>query len=254
MSNETKSVKDIFLATVEKPSPADRAAFLDEACAGDAALRGRVEALLKAHDEPGSFLEKPAVELAHEPDPGAMPEEAGQAAGPPMFESGSTGPYDPPPERPGTVIGPYKLLQLLGEGGMGTVYLAQQDEPVKRQVALKIIKAGMDSGQVLARFEQERQALAVLDHPNIAKVLDAGTTGSEPRTSVSGSAVPLTNVRGSEMRSAGRPFFVMELVKGIPVTNTATKSTFPRKSDWNCSSLFATQCSTRIRRGLSTAI
>src|SRR5205085_9283801 len=97
-------------------------------------------------------------------------------------------------ETVGSRIGPYKLRQQLGEGGMGTVYLAEQQEPVQRRVALKIIKAGMDSAHVIARFEQERQALAVLDHPNIAKVLDANTT------------------------AAGRPYFVMELVKGIPIT------------------------------------
>src|SRR5262249_48508144 len=100
----------------------------------------------------------------------------------------------PPAEGPGTRIGPYKLLEPIGEGGMGTVWMAEQTEPVNRLVALKVIKAGLDSAQVIARFEAERQALALMDHPNIAKVLDAGTTES------------------------GRPFFVMELVKGVPVT------------------------------------
>jgi serine/threonine-protein kinase len=99
-----------------------------------------------------------------------------------------------PTEGPGSRIGPYKLLQQIGEGGMGTVFMAEQQEPVRRQVALKVIKPGMDSRQVIARFEAERQALALMDHPNIAKVLDAGTTES------------------------GRPYFVMELVKGVPVT------------------------------------
>ena len=101
---------------------------------------------------------------------------------------------DSPAEGPGTIIGPYKLLQQLGEGGMGTVFMAEQEKPVRRKVAIKIIKAGLDSAHILARFEQERQALAVMDHPNIAKVLDAGTT------------------------STGRPYFVMELVKGIAIT------------------------------------
>ena len=103
---------------------------------------------------------------------------------------------DQPPslERPGMSIGPYKLLQQIGEGGMGVVFMAEQQEPVRRKVALKIIKPGMDSGQVIARFEAERQALAMMDHPNIARVLDAGTTDS------------------------GRPYFVMELVKGVPIT------------------------------------
>src|SRR6185369_4031787 len=101
-----------------------------------------------------------------------------------------------PPSRegPGTVIGPYKLLQQIGEGGMGTVFMAEQTRPVQRRVAVKVIKAGMDSKQVIARFEAERQALALMDHPNIARVLDAGTT------------------------SAGRPYFVMDLVKGMPIT------------------------------------
>src|SRR5262249_2091512 len=97
-------------------------------------------------------------------------------------------------EAPGTVMGPYKLIEPIGEGGMGTVWMAQQTEPVKRVVAVKLIKAGMDSKQVIARFEAERQALALMDHPNIARVLDGGTT------------------------SAGRPYFVMDLVKGVPIT------------------------------------
>ena len=104
-------------------------------------------------------------------------------------------PLDQPvTEQPGDSIGPYKLLQQIGEGGMGVVYMAEQTEPVERRVALKIIKPGMDTRQVIARFEAERQALAMMDHPNIAKVLDAGTTDT------------------------GRPYFVMELVKGMPVT------------------------------------
>ena len=103
-------------------------------------------------------------------------------------------------EKPGTQIGPYKLLQQIGEGGMGVVYMAEQNEPVKRRVALKIIKPGMDTRQVIARFEAERQALAMMDHPNIAKVLDAGTTDS------------------------GRPYFVMELVNGLPVTQVLRRA------------------------------
>ncbi len=167
----------IFAQALEKKAPQERAAYLDEACAGDAAQRQRIEVLLRSHEQAGSFLEKPAAEAtgAYEP--------AGEAPG-------STASV----EVAGTRIGPYKLLQLLGEGGMGAVYLAEQEQPVRRLVALKIIKAGMDSRQVIARFEQERQALAVMDHPNIARVLDAGTTAT------------------------GRPYFVMELVKGIPIT------------------------------------
>ncbi|MFO0811354.1 MAG: serine/threonine-protein kinase [Gemmataceae bacterium] len=161
-------VESIFFAAIQKPTPAERAAYLAEACGGDADLCARVERLLAAQPQVGSFLEQPAA---------------------------GTGEYTPDvADRCGERIGPYKLLQRLGEGGMGEVWMAEQTEPVKRRVALKLVKPGMDSRQVIARFEAERQALAIMDHPNIAKVLDAGTT------------------------PAGRPFFVMELVKGVPVT------------------------------------
>jgi serine/threonine protein kinase len=197
MSTEPKNVKEVFLAVVEKASGPERAAFLDEVCAGDPGLRQRVEALLKAHDDPRSFLEKPALDMATTED-------------------------EPKAARPGAVIGPYKLLQQIGEGGMGVVYMAQQTEPVKRLVALKIIKAGMDSAEVLARFEQERQALAMMDHPNIAKVLDAGTTGEpaahgEPGALATGESLGKTPVAHAP-GSPGRPYFVMELVKGVPIT------------------------------------
>src|ERR1035441_10137794 len=126
----------------------ERAAFLDKACVGDAALRQRVEELLQAKDEAGDFLESPAAV----PPGGAVPAV--------------------PAEKPGDRIGRYKLLQQIGEGGCGVVYMAEQEEPVRRRVALKVIKLGMDTKQVIARFEAERQALALMDHPNIAKVLD----------------------------------------------------------------------------------
>jgi len=144
------NAEDIFLATIEKQTPAERAAFLESACGLDAQLRAQVMGLLKSHDEAGSFLD-------------------GE-----LFDNTPTT-ARPLAERPGTQIGPYKLLQQIGEGGMGTVYMAEQTEPVKRKVALKVIKAGMDSRQVIARFEAERQALAMMDHVNIARVLDAGT-------------------------------------------------------------------------------
>src|SRR5206468_4501895 len=121
-----------------------------DACGGDADLRRRVEILLQAHVGDESLLGKPAIAL-----------------------DATT--QQPPPERLGALIGPYKLLEQIGEGGMGIVYMAQQTQPVKRKVALKVIKPGMDSKQVIARFEAERQALAMMDHPNIAKILDAGT-------------------------------------------------------------------------------
>jgi serine/threonine protein kinase/Tfp pilus assembly protein PilF len=181
MPVDPQRVQSAFLAAVEAPDPDARAAILDRECQGDGELRRRVEALLKAHDQPGSSLDQPAG------DPGVTGEVApGRWLDPQALP--------PLSEGPGSRVGPYKLLQLLGEGGMGAVFLAEQEQPVKRRVALKVVKAGMDSARVLARFEAERQALALMDHPHIAKVLDAGTTQS------------------------GRPYFVMELVKGIPLT------------------------------------
>ena len=165
------SPMEIFNEALDRGSPAERAAYLDRACAGDPALRARVEALLAVHDRAGEFLEAPALA----PTIDASPPEPAECAG--------------------TVIGPYKLLERIGEGGMGAVYVAEQVAPVRRRVALKVIKPGMDTKQVVARFEAERQALALMDHPNIARVHDAGATES------------------------GRPYFVMELVRGIPITD-----------------------------------
>src|SRR3989440_4477012 len=145
--------QSIFIEALEKEDPAERAAFLDRTCAADLALRQRVERLLQRHEQPGSFLESPAPNLVATVDEPAVS------------------------ERPGAVIGPYKLLQQIGEGGMGTVFMAEQTHPVQRKVALKVIRAGMDSHQVIARFEAERQALAMMDHVNIARVFDGGTTG-----------------------------------------------------------------------------
>jgi serine/threonine protein kinase len=159
--------REIFAAALHQEDAADRAAYLDDACAADGALRQRVESLLAEHQQLGSFMEVAPSEATID---------------------------QPVSERPGTQIGPYKLLQQIGEGGMGVVYMAEQSEPVQRKVALKVIKPGMDSRQVVARFEAEKQALALMDHINIARVLDAGTT------------------------EAGRPYFVMELVHGVPIT------------------------------------
>jgi serine/threonine protein kinase/tetratricopeptide (TPR) repeat protein len=177
MTTSAERLKDVFDQAAEIAPPTDRAAFLDEACGGDADLRARVETLLRAHAEAGSFLEYPAAGPA-----GTAPFGAVETA------------LHSPPEQVGAMIGPYKLLQQIGEGGMGTVYMAEQTHPVQRKVALKVIKAGMDSREVIARFEAERQALAMMDHMNIARVLDAGTTES------------------------GLPYFVMELVRGVPIT------------------------------------
>jgi serine/threonine protein kinase len=201
-------VRSLFGRALEIESAAERAAFLDEACGGNAELRAEVESLLQAIDNAGSFMKQPA---APAPDPRPT--------------------VDPPPvaERPGTVIGPYKLIEPIGEGGMGSVWMAQQTEPVKRLVAVKLIKAGMDSQQVVARFEAERQALALMDHPNIARVLDGGTT------------------------SAGRPYFVMDLVKGVPITRYCDQHHLTPPSAWSCSSRSARRSSMRTRRGSSTA-
>src|SRR3954453_6919293 len=148
-------LESLFTATLQKP-PADRAAYLDQACVDDPALRERGEALWRAQAAAGSFLECPAL------SPVVTVDEQPVGAG------------------PGTAIGPYKLIEQIGEGGMGTVWMAQQTEPVRRLVAVKLIKAGMDSRPGVARFEAERQALALMDHANIARVLDAGTTKGEP--------------------------------------------------------------------------
>jgi serine/threonine protein kinase/tetratricopeptide (TPR) repeat protein len=169
MAEPLSQEEAIFYAALEIDAADQRAAYLDKACGDQGELRRRVEALLRRYAESAGPLDRPVG------GPGETTAEL-------------------PAERPGAIIGPYKLLEQIGEGGMGTVWMAQQTEPVKRLVAVKLIKAGMDSRQVIARFEAERQALALMDHPNIARVLDAGQTAS------------------------GRPFFVMELVKGVPLT------------------------------------
>jgi serine/threonine protein kinase/tetratricopeptide (TPR) repeat protein len=191
----------IFTEALEKEDPAERAAFLEGACAGDARLRQRVERLLGRHDHAGSFLEQPVL--------------SGDA---------TTDHQRPISEQPGSIIGPYKLLQQIGEGGFGVVFEAEQERPVRRRVALKVIKPGMDTREVIARFEAERQALAMMDHPNIAKVHDAGTTGGESRvksqepSAKSGSSPALDSRLSALDYSAGRPYFVMELVQGVPIT------------------------------------
>ena len=165
LANQSRA---IFLEAIELQSPVQRAEFVAKACAEEPELRAQVERLLRSRELLGSFQgDVPAPTVAFD---------------------------QPCLEKVGTHIGPYKLLEQIGEGGMGVVYVAQQNKPIQRRVALKIIKPGMDSRQVIARFEAERQTLAIMDHPNIAKVLDAGTT------------------------EAGLPYFVMELVRGTPIT------------------------------------
>ena len=169
MGKEPQQKDEIFNAAAEITDVDERASYIAEACGDDSALQAEIKDLLRHDDAVDSLLDRSAPGLGATLD-------------------------QPVTEKPGTQIGPYKLLQQIGECGMGVVYMAEQKEPVKRRVALKIIKPGMDTRQVIARFEAERQALAMMDHPNIAKVLDAGATES------------------------GRPYFVMELVNGLPVT------------------------------------
>ena len=171
MQQAVPNIEELFFAARERKSPEARSAFLDEVCP-DMETRRRIEQLLAVDPEANDFLAAPAP----------MP-----TVTVPLDSRSDV-------EGPGTVIGPYKLLEAIGEGGMGTVYMAEQAVPVRRRVALKVIKPGMDSRQVVARFEAERQALALMDHPNIAKVHDGGMTTS------------------------GRPYFVMELVRGLPIT------------------------------------
>jgi serine/threonine protein kinase len=176
-----QEVKAIFLEALEKTVGPERTSYLDEACGRDAELRREVDSLLLAHERAGEFL-----------DPAA-------------FRGGIGSDPSPLMEAPGTVIGRYKLLEKIGEGGMAVVYMAEQQEPIRRKVALQIIKLGMDTRQVIARFEAERQALALMDHPSIAKVLDAGAT------------------------ETGRPYFVMELVTGVSITEYCDKNNLSTK-------------------------
>src|SRR6516165_9940856 len=160
--------ESIFAQALEVKSAAERAAFLDRACGHDQALRAEVEALLRAQDRSGDVLDLP--------------------------ENRQKTTELPAGEAPGTVIGLYKLMEQIGEGGMGLVFVAEQQRPVRRTVALKVIKPGTGNSEVVARFEAERQALALMDHPHIARVFDGGATES------------------------GQPYFVMELVRGVPIT------------------------------------
>ncbi len=183
--------RDIFLGALERTSPSERRAFLDRACGENVELRAAVEGLL-AHHREDDFMEVPVVQASPDVKAGKGTE------GTVLLGSVL--------EKPGDRIGRYKLLQTIGEGACGTVYMAEQEEPVRRRVALKIIKPGMDSKAVIARFEAERQAVALMDHANIAKVLDAGTT------------------------ETGRPYFVMELVRGIRITEYCDQNQLPTRA------------------------
>jgi eukaryotic-like serine/threonine-protein kinase len=179
MDPEFSRLRALFEQAIDLP-PAERAEFLDRQCGGDTSLRERIWALIATAEQAGDFLGEVADETRESPDARLA-----------LLEG------------PGARIGPYKLLELIGEGGFGTVFHAEQLEPIRRRVALKIIKLGMDTRQVVARFEAERQALAMMDHPNIARVFDAGAT------------------------ETGRPYFVMELVRGEPITTWCDASKLP---------------------------
>ncbi len=170
--------KDIFVAALALPDAKEREAYLQEACAGHAELLGRLRELLSAHAESQGPLDRRPAALGVTVDAART-------------------------ECPGMVVGPYKLLEQIGEGGFGVVFMAEQTQPVRRKVAVKVLKPGMDTRQVVARFEAERQALALMDHPNIAHILDGGATAS------------------------GRPYFVMELVRGIPITDFCDQNQLP---------------------------
>src|SRR5580765_4517078 len=181
MSNSVAREKAVFCEAVEIADLEERRQFLDQACGADKALRAQVEGLLALSQGSGDFFKECAPALEAQPSDADEVLSAGEAA------LGAEAPET-------KAIGRYKLLQRIGEGGGGVVYMAEQEEPVRRRVALKVIKLGMDTKSVIARFEVERQALAMMDHPNIAKVFDASAT------------------------ETGRPYFVMELVRGIRIT------------------------------------
>jgi serine/threonine protein kinase/tetratricopeptide (TPR) repeat protein len=178
MSGSNPNIESLFAVALAMESPEERASYLAQACGADQQLRAQVEELLAAYPKAERFLDSPARAPAATVD---------QAVA----------------EGPGTVIGPYKLMEQIGEGGMGLVFVAEQQQPLRRRVALKVIKPGMDTRQVVARFEAERQALALMDHPNIARVLDGGET------------------------EGGRPYFVMDLVKGEPITEYCDQNQVP---------------------------
>lgn len=187
-------IESIFSQAIGLTDPVRRGTYLDQACEGDAGLRNRVSALLAANQNATSFMSEPA---------GILPDDIEENLEQPIGE------------QPGDHIGRYKLLQQIGEGGMGTVFMAEQQEPVRRKVALKVIKPGLDTKEVIARFESERQALALMNHPNIAGVLDAGAT------------------------QQGRPYFVMELVKGIAINEYCNEAKLTARERLN---LFVDVC------------
>ena len=194
--------RSIFLDAVEHVPPGQWPEFVDGACTGDAPRRERIERLLAAHRLADSFMAVPAA---------------------PLLDVGSSS-----IDLTGVLIGRYRLLEQIGEGGMGVVYVAEQTEPVRRRVALKIIKPGMDSRQIIARFEAERQALALMDHPNIARILDAGEVGQA-------SSLPLLG-RLEACPTPAVPISSWSWSAACRSPTTATRPASLRVSDWNCSS------------------
>ena len=218
MSNRVPREKAVFVEALEITDEAQRRQFLDQACGADKALREQVERLLALSPRAGNFFEECASALQPAPEDADRVLSAADSA---LLES----------ELPETKrIGPYKLLQKLGEGGYGVVYMAEQEQPIRRRVALKIIKLGMDTKNVIARFEAERQALALMDHPNIARVLDAGATETGRPLLRDG-----TGLRGQNHR----------LLRPEPREHA--------RNGWNCSSRSATRSSMPIKRELSIA-
>jgi serine/threonine protein kinase len=199
MTKRESEAERIFLQAVDEHAPSEWSAFLQTACGDDSELCDRVHALLKAHGKPNPLLEDGFAPTIDQP---SLSEELG------------------------TFIGPYKLREEIGEGGMGTVFMATQKEPVRRKVALKVIKPGMDSKQVVRRFDAERHTSALMDHPNIARVIDGGTTKS------------------------GRPYFVMELVRGIPITDYCDRYRLTTNNGWKSLGTFAVPSSTPIKKGI----
>jgi serine/threonine protein kinase len=203
-----KRLIEVFNEANDLPPGEQREHFLDKACGNDGQLKAELRSLLRAGNSAGDYLQgSPAVSPQLEAEFARLK-----------------------PEEPGEQIGHYNLFQQIGEGGFGVVWMAEQNEPVKRHVALKIIKLGMDTKEVIARFEQERQALAMMDHPNIARVFDAGATPT------------------------GRPFFVMELIRGIKITEYCDQANLATDRRLRSSSQSATRCSTRTKRASFTVI
>ncbi len=236
--------ESLFQAAAALAGPA-RAGFLEAACGGDVALRRRLDALLAAHEQPETLLATQA-----------------DAALPGHWI------WFAADEAVGQTLGHYKLLERVGKGGCGVVYVAEQTEPVRRCVALKVIKLGMNTKQVVARFEAERQALALLDQPNLAKVLDAGMVGEDaPRSADLPAGAPRNAdfpvgksvAKGEPPRAGwktgvtGRPCFVMELVRAFVSPTAATRRNSGPRNGWSCSSRSATPAGTRTGKGSSIA-